>query len=206
MTYLKWMFLWQQCRQLYCRYKGRDFKWWVHVRHQSGSDEVVLPGFFTSAASRPGVTPGSLSVLSTPLWDRGRYGSLRGSSRGRYGRRIGAPSPWGHKMDVRESWCATKKEKMCVRACVFMPEWMRLWHWDSGEGSNALFPSPEGWTSEDDCVCVCVFLPRSQSLVSWQMSLSNLLQCDVVILRQPLSLCLTSLGLAEASKWKWKWN
>lgn len=66
----------------------------------SGGDEVVLPGFFTSAVSRPMVTPGSLSALSTALWDR--YGSLRGSSRGHYVQFLGIPPPLGHKIDVRE--------------------------------------------------------------------------------------------------------
>ena len=66
-----------------CRYKRRSLKDGCMCGLDSGGDdEVALPGFFTSAASRPVVNAGSLSGLSTALWDRGRYGSLRGSSKG----------------------------------------------------------------------------------------------------------------------------
>lgn len=130
----------------YCRYKRRDFKWWLYVQLcDCGIDEVALQVSFTSAACRP---------MHSFMVER--YGSLRGSSRGCYGPCIGTPSLWGHNVVVREGY-VKQKQKKCVCAGVFMPEWMRLWLWNSGVVGKALFPSPERWTSEDKCVCVGVY-------------------------------------------------
>lgn len=63
----------------------------------SGSDEAALPGFFYDCSQQAfGDSPLSVSAVHPALWDKRRYGSLRGSSKGHYRRRR-TPSSWGHK-------------------------------------------------------------------------------------------------------------
>lgn len=73
--------------------------------------------------------PGSPSVLSTVLWDRGRYGTLRGTSRGRYVCCIGTPSPGGHQVEERERGLVwnRKTEYVCVYAKMDEALALRQW-------------------------------------------------------------------------------
>lgn len=139
----------------------------------------------------------SVSAVHTALWDKCRYGSLRGSCRGRYRRRIGTPSPpRGHK--VREGVEQKKKKRNRVCACVFMPEWMRLWLWHSAVGSNALFPSPEGWASEDKCVFMYVCSCSKAKALYPDRCLC--LPCLTVMSSSCWVFVWPFLGLASASK------
>lgn len=69
-----------------------------------------------------------------------------------------------------------------MRVCVCVPERMRLSFCNRGKGNNTL--SITWGLNPWACVCLWVLLPWIQNLVSWQMSLSNMLQRDVIIHRQ----------------------
>lgn len=149
----------------------------------SGSDEAALPGFFYDCSQQAfGDSPLSVSAVHPALWDKRRYGSLRGSSKGHYRRRR-TPSSWGHK--AREG--GTGREKMPVFLCLYarMDEDLALRLCRRERCAPSVTWGLKPWWRTNECSCVCVFsYPQRQCLVFGQMSLSHLLKHDVVICRQ----------------------
>lgn len=148
------------------RYKRRTIEWKLQVQFVIQATWPCRVSLRPQPAALPWLW-GSLSVLATAFWCRGRYRSLRGSSRGCYGCCVGTLFRWRHKVNVKNT---SVDQKRGNRVYAWMQKAL------ARSQSNCLFPLLEGWTSVQKCVCVCSY-PIAKNHVSWQMPLSYLLQC-----------------------------